>query len=135
MTINRQYQPGNSTGIYASDIFPYTVALGSLAGTIGNIVNLGRAYAGVVISCDDCSVIPSRTIGLKVAQTVDAGTLNDLWKADGSAIWASGTLPTSGGFHLYVIDAFFVAQVQPIFSGSVTGTVTLNISGYEPGIG
>ena len=128
--IERVRQPGEMTGFNCSDVKEYVVnGLGSIASPI----DFDRPYAMFAISCNDASGIPSRTLKLRVARWSD-GTLNPLWALNGSAEWQSGTLPTSGGFDFLVTNAAYATKLQPEFDGTVTGTTTLYISAYGPGI-
>lgn len=130
-TIERTNQPGEQTGFHCSPLLEFIVAA---SGSITPAQNFDRPYAAIAVSCNDASGIPSRALMFRTARYEDAGTLNPLWKLNGPARFISGTLPTSGGFDFVVTDAFYVTQIQPEFTGTLTAACTLYISGYEPGI-
>lgn len=129
--IERTWQPGEQTGFHSSPVLEFII---STSGSIAAAQSFDRPYAAIAVHCNDASGIPSRALKFRVARYGSAGTLNPLYKSNGSALYVSGTLPTSGGFDFVVPDAFYVTQIQPELSGTVTASCTLYISAYEPGI-
>lgn len=131
--IERTFVPGAQTGFPTSNLYEYIIpASGSIAPN-GTVVNFGRPYAAIAVTCNDASMIPSRALKARVARSA-AGTVMPLWKANGEAEWVSGTLPTSGGFTFVLTHGFYVQKVQFEFNGTLTAGGTLFVSGYEPGI-
>ena len=123
-TVNREI------GFGRSDRQTFTIP-SSADGSAVAAVDLERNYSFIVITCDDSSNIAAdSTLAAEVAED-DSGALNPLYLQDGSAVWASGILPTSGGFRFWVSHAFGVQRLRLILSNNTSGAVTFYVYGFD----
>jgi hypothetical protein len=117
-------------GFGRSDQKTFTIGNGATGSAVA-AVDLVRNFSFVVISCDDASGIPANTTLSAQAAEDDSGALNPLYMQDGSALWHSGTLPTSGGFRFLLSHAFGAQRLRLILSNSATASVTLHVYGFD----
>jgi hypothetical protein len=117
-------------GFGRSDQQTFTIPGGANGAAVA-AVDLARNYSFIVIACNDAAGIPaSTTLSAQVADD-DSGALNPLYMQDGSAIWHSGTLPTSGGFRFLLSHAFGAQRLRLILSNNASASVTLHVYGFD----
>lgn len=120
------------TGFGRSDKATCTIASGQ---TTNTAVDLGRGYSFFMVSCADASKIAAGTkLRFQVAE--DTGdTPIDLWAINGSAIFETGVLPTSGGFKFVLNSAFGSQLIKPVLTNAASGgSVAIDIQGFDPTI-
>jgi hypothetical protein len=118
------------SGFGRSDQQTFTIP-DSADGSAVAAIDLARNYSFIVVSCDDASDIPANTtLSAEVADD-DSGALNPLYMQDGSAPWASGSLPTSGGFRFWLSHAYGAQRLRLILSNNTTGAVDLHVYGFD----
>ena len=124
-------EAGNGVGFARSDAKIATIASGE---TDSNIVDLGRNYSVLQIKCDDASNIDAdTTLGVEIGFD-DDDTLADLWASGGSAIFASGTLPTSGTF-TFDIPVIGAQRVKiKLDTATSGGAAAFSVYGFGHGI-
>ena len=118
------------TGYGRSDRQTFTIPNGADGSAVA-AVDLERNYSFIVISCDDASNIAADTTLAAVVAEDDDGALNPLYMQDGSAAWASGVLPTSGGFRFWLSHAFGAQRLRLILNNTTSGEVVLYVYGFD----
>lgn len=118
-------------GFPRSDLKTFTIANGA-DGSAVDPVDLERNYAFIVVRCTDAQYIAaSTTLGAEVGYA-DADAMTDLWKQDGEAIWASGTLPETGTFAFTIIPAFGAQRLRLKLSNNASGgAVVFEVYGFD----
>ena len=129
MTESGRTTPTND-GYARSDEKTVTIASGD---TYGAPIDLGRNYSFIVLKCDDASNIQaSTTLTLHVAYG-DSDTLAPLY--GDTAVYASATLPTSGGFAFWVKEAAFAQRLLIVLSKATSGgTAAFSVYGVDSGV-
>lgn len=118
-------------GLDRSDKKTFTIGSGA-SGSAVTPIDLGRAYAFIVVSCDDASHIPSTTTMTAQAASDDTGTVKPVYQQNGVAVWTSGTLPTSGGFRFVLPHAAFAQQLRFVLSNNASGgSVAIDVYGFD----
>ena len=117
-------------GYGRSDRQTFTIPNGADGSAVA-AVDLERNYGFVVISCEDSSNIPSNTtLSAEVADD-DSGTLLPLYTQDGSGLWQSAVLPTSGGLRFWLSHGFGIQRLRLVLSANTTGAVTFYVYGFD----
>lgn len=111
----------------------FTIASGA-DGSAVTPVDLGHPYKVIVVTCEDCQYIPAATtLGAEVGYEGDDGPFS-LFQEDGSAVWASGNLPTSGKVALVIGPAKGARRVRLILGNNSTGGPTVfKVRGMDQG--
>lgn len=118
-------------GFPRSDLKTFTIANGA-DGSAVDPVDLERNYAFFAVRCTDAQYIASSTTLAAQVGYADADALTNLWKQDGEAVWASGTLPTSGGFAFTLIHAFGAQRLRLVLSNNASGgAVVFEVYGFD----
>ena len=107
-------------------------------GTLAGAADLGRNYAGIIITCEDCEFIdPATTMTLLVGMTA-TDTLCDLHESDSAGtVWTSLALPAAAAstFHALIPDAAFCQRIQIMLSNVANGgSVVFKVWGFDPAI-
>lgn len=123
-TVNRE------VGFGRSDRQTFTIPNGANGSAVA-AVDLERNYSFVIVSCDDAAGIPAATTLSAQAADDDSGALNPLYMQDASAVWQSGTLPTSGGLRFWLSHGFGLQRLRLILSSNTTADVTFYIYGFD----
>lgn len=117
-------------GFGRSDQYTFTIPNGETGANV-DPVNLLRNYAFLVVVCEDAGGVASGTLGAQVAYD-DSGAMCDLYQQDGAAIWASGTLPTSGSFAFVLVHAFGAQRIRFVLSAAADDDLVLKVYGFDP---
>lgn len=98
-------------------------------------VNLGQNYGWIRVFCDDCTGIQDQSTLSALVASDAVGVLNSLWADNGSAVWASGALPTTGGFDFMLSHANGIQRIRLALSAAADGAdVILQVYGFNAGV-
>lgn len=114
--------------------FNFVIPSGATGANV-NPVDLGMNYAGIIITCENCTGVPATTTMNVQAGEILAGAMNTVYKiSDPKTAWGD-TIPTSGSYRILCEDAFGARKVRIVLNKAVTQSKTFVVYGVAGGSG